>query len=47
MENLVLAGQRCNNGKRDLLPGPAHVTAWASRNRYHDAALTGLATAAR
>ena len=31
-EKLVLAGLRCNNGKRDLLPGPAHVTAWASRN---------------
>ena len=28
-------------------PGPAHVTAWASRNPHHDAALTGLATAAR
>jgi hypothetical protein len=27
VENLVLAGRRCNNDKRDLLPGPAHVTA--------------------
>ena len=27
IENLVLADRRCNNDKRDLLPGPAHVTA--------------------
>ena len=47
VENLVLADRRCNNDKRDLLPGPAHVTAWARRNQHHDTALTGLATAAR
>jgi len=28
VENLVLADRRCNNDKRDLLPGPAHVTTW-------------------
>jgi 5-methylcytosine-specific restriction endonuclease McrA len=27
VENLVLADRRCNNDKRDLLPGPAHVIA--------------------
>lgn len=33
--------------KRDLLPGRAHVTAWARRNQHYDTALTDLATAAR
>ena len=47
VENLVLADRRCNNDKRDLLPGPAHVTAWARRNHCHSTALAGLATAAR
>ena len=47
MENLVLADRRCNNDKRDLLPGPAHVTTWARRNQHHHTALAGLATAAR
>jgi HNH endonuclease len=47
VENLVLADRRCNNDKRDLLPGPAHVTAWAHRNQHHDTALACLATAAR
>jgi hypothetical protein len=47
VENLVLADRRCNNDKRDLLPGPAHVTAWTRRNQHHDAALTALATGAR
>jgi len=47
IENLVLADQRCNNDKRDLLHGPAHVTAWARRNQRHGTALTGLATASR
>ena len=47
VENLVLADRRCNNDKRDLLPGPAHVTAWARRNQDHNTALVGLATAAR
>jgi hypothetical protein len=28
IENLVLADWRCNNDKRDLLPGPPYVTAW-------------------
>ena len=45
VENLVLADRRCNNDKRDLLPAPAHVTAWARRNHHHDTALAGLATA--
>jgi hypothetical protein len=43
VENLVLADHRCNNDKRDLLPGPA----WARRNQHHDTALAGLAAAAR
>jgi hypothetical protein len=47
VENLVLADGRCNNDKRDLLPGLPHVTAWASRNRRHGGALAGLATASR
>jgi len=47
IENLVLADQRCNNDKRDLLPAPPHVTAWARRNQHHGAALAGLATASR
>jgi hypothetical protein len=47
VENLVLADRRCNNDKRDLLPGPGHVTAWARRNRRQATALAGLATAAR
>jgi len=47
IENLVLADRRCNNDKRDLLPGPPHVTAWADRNQRHGAALAELATASR
>jgi hypothetical protein len=47
VENLVLADRRCNNDKRDLLPGPAHVTAWARRNQHHNTALADLATTAR
>ena len=47
IENLVLADQRCNNDKRDLLPGPPYVTAWARRNQHHRVALTRLATASR
>jgi len=47
VENLVLADRRCNNDKLDLLPGPAHVTAWTRRNQRHDTALTALATGAR
>jgi 5-methylcytosine-specific restriction endonuclease McrA len=47
IENLVLADRRCNNDKRDLLPGPPHVAAWARRNHRHGTALTGLATASR
>jgi hypothetical protein len=46
-ENLVLADRRCNNGKRDLFPGPAHVTVWARGNQRHDTALAGLATDTR
>ena len=47
IENLVLADRRCNNDKRDLLPAPPHVTAWARRNQHHGTALTSLATASR
>ena len=47
IENMVLADRRCNNDKRDLLPGPAHVASWAIRNQHHDTALAGLATDAR
>ena len=47
VENLVLADRRCNNDKRDLLPGPAYVTAWVRRNQRHTAELTHLATASR
>jgi hypothetical protein len=47
VENLVLADRRCNNDKRDLLPGPAHVTAWTRRNERYGTALAELATAAR
>jgi hypothetical protein len=47
VENLVLADRRCNSDKRDLLPGPPHVTAWARRNKRHGAALAELATASR
>ena len=47
IENLVLADRRCNTDKRDLLPGPPHVAAWARRNHRHGTALTGLATASR
>lgn len=46
VENLVLADRRCND-KRDLLPGPPHVIAWAERNQRHGAALAELATATR
>ena len=47
VENLVLADRRCNNDKRDLLPGLPHVTAWARRNQRHGAVLAELATASR
>ena len=47
IENLVLADRRCNNDKRDLLPAPPHVTAWAQRNQRHGTALINLATANR
>ena len=47
VENLVLADRRCNNDKRDLLPGPPHVTAWARRNEHNALALVELATASR
>jgi 5-methylcytosine-specific restriction endonuclease McrA len=47
IENLVLADRRCNNDKRDLLPAPPHVAAWARRNQCHGPALTSLATASR
>ena len=47
IENLVLADRQCNNDKRDLLPGPTHVGAWARRNQRHGPALTSLAMASR
>jgi hypothetical protein len=47
VENLVLADRRCNNDKRDLLPGPPHVTAWARRNEHDRLALVALARASR
>lgn len=31
IENPGLADRQCNNDKRDLLPGPAHVAGWARR----------------
>ena len=43
----MLADPRCNNDKRDLLPGLPHVTAWARRNKRHSGALADLATASR
>ena len=46
VENLVLADRRCNNDKRDLLPG-LDVTAWARRNEHNALALVELATASR
>ena len=47
VENLVLADRRCNNDKRDLLPGPPHVTSWARRNERHGVALAELAKVSR
>lgn len=47
VENLVLADRRCNHDKRDLLPGPPHVTVWARRNQRHGVALLELAKASR
>jgi hypothetical protein len=47
VENLVLADHRCNNDKRDLLPGPPHVTAWARRNEDHGVTLADLAGTSR
>ena len=43
VENLVLADRSCNNDKRDLLPAPPLVDAWAGRNREHRATLASLA----
>jgi hypothetical protein len=36
-----------HDDKRDLLPGPTHVAAWARRNQRHGPALTRPATASR
>lgn len=47
IENLVMAHRRCNNDKRDLLPAPPHVAAWALRNRRHGTELINLATGSR
>ena len=38
IENLVLADRRCNNDKRDLLPGLPHVTAATSATVWHSPA---------
>jgi 5-methylcytosine-specific restriction endonuclease McrA len=43
VENLVLADRSCNNDKRDLLPAPPLVDAWAGRNRDHQDTLANLA----
>jgi hypothetical protein len=43
----VLADRRCNHDKRDLLPAPPHVTAWARRYQHHGTALAGLAATSR
>ena len=43
----MLADRRCNNDKRDLLPGPPHVTSWAHRNERHGVALAELAKVSR
>ena len=43
VENLVLADRSCNNDKRDLLPAPPLVDAWADRNRDHQDTLANLA----
>jgi hypothetical protein len=47
VENLVLADHRCNNDKRDLLPAPALVAAWALRNEHHGERLAHLARTSR
>jgi len=47
VENLVLADYSCNNDKRDLLPAPAHVAAWALRNEHHAERLAQLAKTSR
>jgi 5-methylcytosine-specific restriction endonuclease McrA len=47
VENLVLADRACNNDKRDLLPGPPLVAAWARRNEHHAGRLAQLAKASR
>jgi len=44
VENLVLADSSCNNDKRDLLPSPPLVDAWAGRNRDHQGTLASLAS---
>jgi 5-methylcytosine-specific restriction endonuclease McrA len=44
VENLVLADRSCNNDKRDLLPAPPLVDAWAGRNREHQGTLASLAS---
>jgi 5-methylcytosine-specific restriction endonuclease McrA len=44
VENLVLADRACNNDKRDLLPAPPLVDAWAGRNREHAGTLASLAS---
>lgn len=43
----MLADRRCNNDKRDLLPGPLHVSTWARRNQRHATDLAQVATLSR
>ena len=38
----MLADRSCNNDKRDLLPSPPLVDAWAGRNREHQGTLASL-----
>jgi HNH endonuclease len=44
VENLVLADRACNSDKRDLLPAPPLVDAWAGRNRDHQGTLASHAS---
>lgn len=39
----MLADRACNNDKRDLLPAPALVDAWAGRNSEYQGTLASLA----
>jgi 5-methylcytosine-specific restriction endonuclease McrA len=45
LDNLVAADERCNNNKRDFLPGHAHVERWATRFRDRTKQLQSIAEA--